>query len=428
MAYKGERKLASICRISDITPIEGADRIEVAHIHGWKIVVGKNEFKVGDLVVYFEIDSYLPVEPRYEFLRDRCFRVFKQHEKVFREGFRIKTCKLRGVISQGLVMPLSAFPEITARIHHFSESEIWYKNHVQYADKDVFVTCTKEEYKELIQEDAKKYAAEHNGEKPTYCWEMYMIENNCELLEGANVTKLLNIDHYDEVAAPFMPVSIPCGDKLSDFPSYIPKSDEERVQNLTNPFVDYLNKDFEVTIKRDGSSLTAFYSPTYSPEQPFGVCSRNMRLKMPEGDKVSKFWDVIIKNGYDKKIIDYCKALGWELAFQGELIGPGIQGNRSLFKDFEWHIFRIWDIRFQRFVECSARRKLCEQIGLTHVPVVEESLKVFQKFKSVDEILEYADGKDDRGNMREGLVFKENGTTQPVTFKAVSNKYLLKQE
>ena len=362
MAYEGERKLASICRISEITPIDGADRIEVAHIHGWKIVVGKNEFKPNDLVVYFEIDSYLPVEERYEFLRGRCFRVFKQHEKVFREGFRIKTCKLRGVISQGLVMPLSAFPEIT---------------------------------------DAE---------------------------EGANVTKLLNIDHYDEVAAPFLPVSIPCGDKLSDFPSYIPKSDEERVQNLENPFVDYLNKDFEVTIKRDGSSLTAFYSPSYSPEQPFGVCSRNMRLKMPEGDKVSKFWDVIIKNGYDKKITDYCAENGCELAFQGELIGPGIQGNRSLFKDFEWHIFRIWDIRNQCFIECSARRELCKIIGLTHVPVVEESLKVFQKFKTVDEILAYADGKDDRGNMREGLVFKENGTMEPVTFKAVSNKYLLKQE
>ncbi len=391
MAYEGERKLASICRISDITPIEGADRIEVAHIHGWKIVVGKNEFKVGDLVVYFEIDSYLPVEPRYEFLRGRCFRVFKQHEKIFREGFRIKTCKLRGVISQGLVMPLNAFPEITERMQYNADGTL-----------------------------LGFLADVTNDEGETYKKTVHP--------EGENVTQLLNIDHYDEVAAPFLPVSIPCGDKLGDFPSFCVKTDEERIQNLTNPFLDYLNKDFEVTIKRDGSSLTAFYSPTYSPEQPFGVCSRNMRLKMPEGDKVSKFWDVILKNGYDRKITDYCKESGCELAFQGELIGPGIQGNRSLFKDFEWHIFRIWDIINQCFIECSARRELCKIIGLTHVPVVEESLHVFQKFKSVDEILEYADGKDDRGNMREGLVFKENGTTAPVTFKAVSNKYLLKQD
>ena len=149
---------------------------------------------------------------------------------------------------------------------------------------------------------------------------------------------------------------------------------------------------------------------------------------MPEGDKVSKFWDVILKNHYDEKIMDACLVCGCELAFQGELIGPGIQGNRSLFKDFEWHIFRIWNITDQCFMECSARRKLCEQIGFTHVPIVEESMKVFQQFKTIDEILAYADGKDDRGNMREGLVFKENGTTAPVTFKAVSNKYLLKQE
>ena len=392
--YTGDRKLASIKKISEITPIEGADRIEVAHIDGWKIIVGKNEFKVGDFVVFFEIDSYLPTEARYEFLKERCLRSFSKNGEVWKQGYRIKTCKLRGVISQGLVMPLSAFPEIIERISDFNGNK--------------FFNETKREIEPVNNDSAV-----------------------CDILvplEGANVTQLLKIEHYDEVAAPFLSVSVPCGDKASDFPSFIPKSDEERIQNLENPFMEYADKVFEATIKRDGSSLTAFYSPTYSPEAPFGVCSRNMRLKSPDGDKVSKFWEVILKNEYDKKIEAYCKAFDCELAFQGELVGPGIQANRSLFADFEWHIFRIWNIKEQNFVECSCRRKICEQIGLKHVPVIDEGMQVFKKFKTIDEILLFADGMDDRGHMREGIVFKEINTNNPFTFKAVSNKYLLKQE
>ena len=93
-----DRKLASVQKIIDISPIEGADRIEVATVLGWKCVIAKKDnFNVGDLVVYFEIDSILPDLPMFEFMKDR--------------KYKVKTIKLRKQISQGLVMPLSILPD-----------------------------------------------------------------------------------------------------------------------------------------------------------------------------------------------------------------------------------------------------------------------------------------------------------------------------
>lgn len=102
------RKLASVQKILKLEPIEGADRIELAHVLGWNVVVKKGEFSEGDLCVYFEIDSFLPIEEKYEFLRSSSYK----NSELLGEGFRLKTQKLRGQISQGLVLPMSAFPEI----------------------------------------------------------------------------------------------------------------------------------------------------------------------------------------------------------------------------------------------------------------------------------------------------------------------------
>jgi len=103
------RKLATIRKISDIQPIEGADMIEVATIDGWKVVIGKDVgHEIGDLVVYCEVDSFLPVEPEFEFLRKSSFK--KMGDK---EGFRIRTIKLRNTISQGLILNLDTLAVIT---------------------------------------------------------------------------------------------------------------------------------------------------------------------------------------------------------------------------------------------------------------------------------------------------------------------------
>ena len=104
------RKLASIQRIWKIEPIEGADRIELAHVLGWQCVVNKGQFREMDLAVYFEVDSFLPVAPEFEFLRASSYR----KTDVMGEGFRLRTMKFRGQISQGLLLPINAFPAIPA--------------------------------------------------------------------------------------------------------------------------------------------------------------------------------------------------------------------------------------------------------------------------------------------------------------------------
>jgi RNA ligase (TIGR02306 family) len=102
------RALVTIQRVKAITPIPNSDFLEAAHIMGWQCVVKKGEFKTGDLGVYFEVDSFLPLEPRYEFLRKTSFRDNADNG----QGFRIRTMKMRGEISQGLFLSISQFPEL----------------------------------------------------------------------------------------------------------------------------------------------------------------------------------------------------------------------------------------------------------------------------------------------------------------------------
>jgi len=107
-----ERSLVTIRKVSRIENIPDADNIEIAHIDGWQCVVKKGQFSSGDLGVYFEIDSYLPIEPRFEFLRKGSYKKLPELESRRHEGFRLRTVKLRGALSQGLLMPLSDFPEL----------------------------------------------------------------------------------------------------------------------------------------------------------------------------------------------------------------------------------------------------------------------------------------------------------------------------
>jgi RNA ligase (TIGR02306 family) len=114
------RKLVTIQKISEVRPIPDAEFIELVVIKGWQCVAKKGEFKPGDLCVYFEVDSYLPIDVRYEFLRKTSYR----NNDYMGEGFRVKTVKFRGEISQGLALPLSAFPELSGSAQDDEVTEI----------------------------------------------------------------------------------------------------------------------------------------------------------------------------------------------------------------------------------------------------------------------------------------------------------------
>ena len=418
------RKLASVVEIEKISPIEGADRIEVAEMKGkgWRVVVGKGDFQEGDLAVYFEIDSYLPNDERYASLRERCLRKFvSKSGQVIREGLKIKTVKLRGVISQGLLLPLSQFigpdKEIQFRSEPATPENCVSEDGVPVEKKDVegMSVCTLY-YKKTVQNDGE--AEPHTEE--------VVVE------PGTELTELLHVDHYDEVKESLRVVtgSNPISaDAMGKFPSdWIPKTDEERIQNLTDYFDTMKGRKFEVTEKNDGTSVTMFYSPTIDEANPFGVCSRNLRLKPETTDgAVPLAWQIAKKLDVEAKIKAANGSSGTELAFQGELVGPGINKNRDGYKEFEWHIFKVYDIKAQKFLLPNEARFICKAVGLEHVPVIEEEKDVFDDFTNLDDLLKYAEGKTARGNEREGLVFKS--VDEPYrTFKAVSNRYLIKVE
>jgi len=97
------RKLASVQLINKIKPIENADNLEIAEVLGWNCVVQKGLFKENQMIVYIETDSFLPIKPEFEFLRKSCYKKMHTGE----EGFKIRTIKLRGVFSSGLVFPMT---------------------------------------------------------------------------------------------------------------------------------------------------------------------------------------------------------------------------------------------------------------------------------------------------------------------------------
>ena len=270
------------------------------------------------------------------------------------EVIRIKTIRLRGTLSQGVLLPISQFPEL----------------------KD----CT----------------------------------------EGTDVTNQLHVQHYDEISLPFQGnvVQLFSGSR-GPFPLFIPKTDEERIQNLDAYFETMKGRCFEITAKDDGTSMTAYYSPSMHNSDPFRVCSRNYDLKP---DEPSSLWEIARKYRLEEKL----KSTSRELAFQGELVGPGINGNNDLYTSFEWHVFRIWDISRACYLEARERRNLCAELGIPHVQVIDTCCRIFDCFSSMEKLLTFAEGKTLRGHEREGLVCKETGTEHPVTFKVVSNRYLLK--
>jgi len=195
------RTLASIQSIASLTPIKGADAIECAHVLGWDVVVKKGEFQPGDRVVYVEIDSLLPERPEFEFLRKTCFKpaiLDRDGKEFLRAGFRVRTVKLRGQVSQGICFPLSILPDATLT---------------------------------AIATDAGPY-------------------------EGADVTEDLGIVKW-EIPEELGGHSLP-GIQRSTFPGDIPKTDETRVQVLGGLVALCKGQRFVSTEKLDGSSFTAF--------------------------------------------------------------------------------------------------------------------------------------------------------------------------
>lgn len=341
-----ERKLASVRVISNIQPIPNADKIELVTVDGWNVVVAKDVgHKVGDLVIYCEIDSFLPIREEFEFLRKSSYKKMGDVE-----GFRLRTVKLRGQVSSGLILPLSI---------------------LNPPNTNIYVTP----------------------------------------FEGLDVTEMLDIVKYE----PPIPAEL-AGKVKGVFPSFIPKTDEERIQNLTKEYEEwkYQSKhQFYVTEKLDGSSATF-----YVKDGEFGVCSRNLELLETEGNT---FWKVARELDLENKM----KSLGKNISLQGELIGEGIQGNPYKLKGQTIRFFTGYDIDKQERLNLRDFIVILELLGLQSVPIL--SIEFFLP-DSVEQLLQQAEGKSviNPDTEREGVVVRSMDGS--ISFKAISNTFLLKNE
>jgi RNA ligase (TIGR02306 family) len=371
------RKLATIRKIASLTPIPDADRIEVAQVDGWKVVVQKGLHEVGDLVVYFEIDSLLPIKDEFEFLRKGSYVKNSQEG----EGFRLKTIKLRGQISQGLIIPIRELKEHFIPGGHAEDPTVkWWGKFDRYED------------------------------------EMLIVDLQ-PITEGTDVTEVLGVKKYEKI----IPAQL-AGQVRGSFPSFIPKTDQERIQNFIGSFLTkYRDHKWECTLKLDGSSMTVYLNG-----DDFGVCSRNMNLKETEDNS---FWQVARKNDIEQRLRNLSNPKfdlgGLNLALQGELMGPGVQGNREQLKELDFYIYDVWSIDAQRYLDPWERRNLVDALGLKHVPVYEECKYGFDDADGFLLYAEHADeGKSINHPIREGMVFK-SFEDPSVSFKAINNRYLL---
>jgi len=338
------RKLATVKVIDALHPIEGADNIETAIVGGWNVVVKKGEHNVGQRIIMCEIDSWIPHNLAPFLTKEGHF------PKVYNgvEGQKLKTAKLRGQLSQGLILPLEV---------------LWSRGVSSVTDNE-------------------------------------------------DVTEQLGIQKWEAPVSPEI-----AGLSRGSFPSLVPKTDQERIQNLTREFIQWSGNPFftwEQTEKLEGCSST-FYVDL---DGIFHVCSRNINLKESE---TNTFWKVAREYDIEGKIND----LGlFGIAIQGEIVGPGIEGNIYNLDRHKFFVYDVFDVQ-KGFYTPKERHNLINTIDLPHVPI-------FDPFHiisgTVSDLLEVADGMSiiNPQVKREGLVYKCNEMT--VSFKTVSNNYLLKKK
>ena len=358
------RNLASIKRINEIHPIKDRDRIVLAIIDGWSVIVKKDEFKVGDLCVYVEIDSVLPEREEFEFLRDK--------------NFRIKTMKMAGVISQGICFPLDILPDDLCI--------------VEGADVTDIIGVKKWERQDASDVQDKPIAVQ----KRKYPKWLMRIPLFRKLLWKKN------------------------GKEARDFPSFISKTDETRIQNA--PFFLAPDEPWVVTEKVDGQSGT-FALVRHKSKLPWKedafeyiVCSRNVRLYHKDS---SSYWKVSDKYNIENCLRELIGDDEW-VAIQGECIAPNVQGNKYKVTEPDLFVFNL--LRPYGRMGSLTAKEICENIGLKFVPIIDE-----RKYlpKSVDNMLKYAHGKSALGDtLREGVVCRSADGRK--SFKAVDPLFLIK--
>jgi len=345
MYKNGERAMAWVAVIDAVERHPNADSLDICTVGGWRVVAKLGEFNAGDLAIYVSIDSWVPTE----------IAAFLSKGKEPREyngvrGERLRTVKLRGTVSQGLLLS-----------------------------------------------------------------RMVALDKTGEIAVGMDVSQLLNIQKWE---AP-VPAQL-AGQVRGMFPSFIPKTDQERIQNLASELKEWaVSADtWNITEKLDGSSMTV-----YIVGDDVGVCSRNLDLKE---DAANSFWRVAKAEGLIEILRHAHAEFGVNIALQGELIGEGIQGNHYRITGQTFRLFDVYDIDAQRYWTLEEKMMFCDRYRVNHVPIVHRQ---FTLSMTMDELLKFAEVRSgvNPAALQEGYVFVNNRDPS-ASFKVISNEWLIKHE
>lgn len=368
------RQIASVQRIKAISPIEGADAIERIEVLGWELVAKKGEFKVGDLCVYVEIDGILPDRPEFEFMRAR--------------KFRVKTIKLRGQISQGIAFPLTILPAEVVPVEDIDVTEIL---------------------------GIKKWDPEQ---------ESIIVEKEPEFNDKNKLVRTYKKYKYFTVRFFKKLLGIPTGTASDDFPSYVPKTDETRVQTSQRGLETHKGKLAYITEKLEGSSTTYitikskgnFFKRLFN-KQPmkFIVCSRNRIVNNRADDR----WTVASKRDIEQKMSAYKR----NFAIQGELIGPKIQGNIYELPERDFRLYLAYDIDAKRYFNYNELIELRKELDM--VPVLDDNHTIHTDVKAYVD-LSKGNSKLNNKAKREGIVIRLKD--ENYSFKSINPEYLLGQK
>lgn len=360
------RNLASIQKIKVLDPIPGKDKIVYAGFEnvGWRVIADKS-LSVGDLCVYIEYDSILPVKPEFEFLRPRCF-------SPKWKGFVIRNMKMGDLYSQGIVFPLTILPV----------PQTPYK---EGQDVTEILGIRKYDLEELLEET--DYKEEKHGSLFTY---------------------LLRYKWFRNIFYPYS--------RSGNFPDYLPKTDETRVQVLLPLLTSEWGKLFYITEKMDGTSFSSVYK-----NGSYIVCSR----KRAYSKNNSVYWKAFEKFNIKKALKILSKEYSCNIAIQGEICGPGIQSNKYNLTEIKLFIYNIYNITDKEYFGLYEIERACSLTGLEMVPVIN---RMFTLDDTVETLLEKSKGKSVYGDTpREGIVVrpiiarKGEGRTGPVFgFKVIN--------
>ena len=390
LTNEGKRALAYVVKVDDILPIVGADNIALAVVGGWKVIIKKEEFNIGDKGIYFEIDSKVPADDeRFAFLANK--------------DYRIKTMKLNkfGVYSQGLLIPLSHFPEL---------GDLEVNTDVTDALKVIYYVPADNERKASAPDPNAKYKsiASRHPKLAKMFWFRWLMKREWG--------KRLLFFFFGKKK-----------DTPKGWPTHFPfihKTDEERCENM--PHLLGYPESLVVTEKLDGTSTTFILERKGRKRFEFYVLSRNVRQKDEKQTCYHDhniYWDMAFKYDVENKLREYLEAHP-DLTYvcvQGESVGS-VQGNPLKLPEDDFYVFNFIDSKVGRYDPLQGAHEAL-QLGFKHVPIIDTD---FRMPDDMEEFKQMATGPS-RVNpdvMREGLVLRDPGTD--LSFKNVSREYLLK--